>query len=321
MKTLILTKRDVLDLISMEMVIKEVEAAFKEMAAGKAKMPGKSYVSLEKGDFRAMPAALSGASGVKWVNVHPANWQLNLPTVMAVLIYSDPDTGYPLAIMDASEITAYRTGAASAIASRCLARPGADSLGLIGAGRQAHTQLQAHLELFNLKQIRVYDIDVERAQAFAQSYSSLPVSTGSIEEVCDSAIICTTTPATRPVVCFNWIKKGTHINAIGADAPGKQELETEILKNARLVADDIEQASKSGEINVPIKEGHLSPDNITATIGDCMTGRARCRINENDITVFDSTGIAIEDIAVARAIYNMAINKTRNRYLEVDFLS
>ncbi|MDD2251628.1 MAG: ornithine cyclodeaminase family protein, partial [Dehalococcoidales bacterium] len=294
---------------------------FKEMAAGKAKMPGKSYVSLEKGDFRAMPAALSGASGVKWVNVHPANWQLNLPTVMAVLIYSDPDTGYPLAIMDASEITAYRTGAASAIASRCLARPGADSLGLIGAGRQAHTQLQAHLELFNLKKIRVYDIDAKRAQAFAQSYSSLPICTSSIEEACNSAIICTTTPATRPVVRIDWIKKGTHINAIGADAPGKQELETEILKNARLVVDDIEQAAKSGEINVPIKDGHFSPDNIIATLGDCITGRASCRINENDITVFDSTGIAIEDIAVARAIYNMAINKTRNRYLEVDFLS
>jgi len=321
MKTLILTKGDVLDLISMKLVIKEVEVAFIELAAGTAKMPAKSYVSLEKGDFRAMPAALSGASGIKWVNVHPANWQINLPTVMAVLIYSDPETGCPLAIMDAGEITAYRTGAASAIASRCLANPGADSLGLIGAGRQAHTQLQAHMELFNLKHIRIYDIDNDRAQAFVQSYPGLPVSSGSIEEVCDSAIICTTTPATKPIVRLDWIKKGTHINAIGADAPGKQELETEILKNARLVVDDIEQASKSGEINVPIKQGHISPDTITATLGDCITGRARCRLNENDITVFDSTGIAIEDIAVARAIYNMAINKTRNRYLEVDFLS
>lgn len=321
MKTLILSKSDVLELINMKLVLEEVEKAFKEMIAGKAKMPPKSYISLEKGDFRAMPAALENASGVKWVNVHPSNDIYNLPTVMALIIYNDPETGYPLAVMDASEITAYRTGATSALASRCLSSPKASCLGLVGAGRQAYTQLQAHLELFTLERIKVFDIDKKRAQKLLESFPGLPISTAPIEEVCASEIVCTTTPAMHPVVKYHWIKEGAHINAVGADAPGKQELETGIIRNARVIVDDYEQSSAAGEINVPIQKGEYSIENISATLGDCITGRKQARLNDSDITIFDSTGIAIEDIAVARAIYNMAIEKEPGRYDEFDFLS
>src|SRR4030042_5435075 len=122
-------------------VINVVEEAFRMCGEGKGKMPAKVYLSLEHGDFRAMPGALPGCAGMKWVNVHAGNPSLGLPSVMAVLIYSDPETGYPLAIMDATEITAYRTGAAAAIASKYLARRSPHKMGVIGAGNPAHTQI------------------------------------------------------------------------------------------------------------------------------------------------------------------------------------
>jgi ornithine cyclodeaminase/alanine dehydrogenase-like protein (mu-crystallin family) len=239
---------------------------------------------------------------------------------MALIIYNDPETGYPLAVMDASEITAYRTGATSALASRCLSSPKASCLGLVGAGRQAYTQLQAHLELFTLERIKVFDIDKKEHR------SSLKVS-----PVCRSALL----PSKKfaPVKLFAHHtgnassgkipldQEGAHINAVGADAPGKQELETGIIRNARVIVDDYEQSSAAGEINVPIQKGEYSIENISATLGDCITGRKQARLNDSDITIFDSTGIAIEDIAVARAIYNMAIEKEPGRYHEFDFLS
>jgi alanine dehydrogenase len=321
MKTLILTKSDVLKLINMKMVIKEVEKAFNEMATGQARMPAKSYVPLEKGDFRAMPAALADASGVKWVNVHPHNREHNLPTVMATIIANDPETGYPLAIMEASEITAYRTGATSAIASRCLANPHASSIGLVGTGRQAQAQLEAHLELYEFSKINVFDIDEQRAKIFASYYPELEVSISTIEETCNSHIICTTTPTKTPLLKYEWINKGTHINAVGADAPGKQELESEIIKNAKVIVDDIEQVTKSGEINVPIQKGEFLKSEIFGTLCDCITNRINCRWNHDEITVFDSTGIAIEDIAVARAVYNAAKQAPAGTYLEVALFS
>ena len=150
MNTTFLSGKEIASLLDMKEVIRAVEDAFFDIASGKAKMPPKVYLSLDEGDFRAMPAAIPGAAGVKWVNVHPCNPAQGLPTVMATLIYNDPATGYPLAVMDASLMTAYRTGAASAIASKYLARKNISSLGLIGAGRQAVTQCLAHMELFDV---------------------------------------------------------------------------------------------------------------------------------------------------------------------------
>src|SRR5512136_3134709 len=155
MPTLLLSKNDVKGLLSMPAVIAVVEQALKDYAAGHARMPHKVYLDTENGDFRAMPASLSGAAGMKWVCAYPGNPAKGLPNVMATIIYSDPATGYPLAIMDATDITAYSTGATAAIASKYLARPDSHTLGVIGAGRQAYTQILAHAELFDLRQIKV----------------------------------------------------------------------------------------------------------------------------------------------------------------------
>lgn len=182
MPTLLLTSKDVTALLAMDEVIKAVEEAFREYGTGQAKMPPKSYIALEKGDFRAMPASLPGAAGIKWVNVHPANPALGLPTVMATLVLNDPQTGYPLAMMAATEITAYRTGAAAAIASRYLARADSRTLGLIGAGRQAHTQLMAHAELFKLEEVLVYDRSSAAMDKLVRAFPQTTVRPASLEE-------------------------------------------------------------------------------------------------------------------------------------------
>ncbi|MBI4185993.1 MAG: ornithine cyclodeaminase family protein [Chloroflexi bacterium] len=306
MSTLLLGGKDVRKLLNMTEVMEAVEQAFRYWALGKATMPAKAYLVLEHGDFRAMPAALPGCVGMKWVNVHPGNPALGLPTIMALLIYSDPATGYPLAVMDATEITAYRTGATAAIASKYLARQDARTLGIIGAGRQAHTQLAAHALVFPLRQINVFDLSPATTEKFIRSFPDYPVRGTSLEEAAASDIVCTVTPARAPFLKKKWLAPGAHINAIGADAEGKEELEPDILKEAVIVVDDLGQASAAGEVNVPLRKGIISLGNIYGTLGDIITGRKKGRQDSRTVTVFDSTGVAIEDVAVARFIYEKA---------------
>ncbi len=317
MSVMILGRKEVSELLDMPSVIESVKDAFIKLARGSALMPAKVYLELEKGDFRAMPSALPDSAGIKWVNVHPGNLSLGLPTVMAIYIYNDPDTGRPLAVMDATDITAFRTGAASAIASSLLARKGSKTLGIVGAGRQAYTQIQAHNVLFDLENVSVYDLDPEKTHKLASAMPGLPVEAASIEQVCSSDILCTITPARKPVISSGWIKPGTHINAVGADAPGKQELDTEILLKARVIVDDLEQASKAGEINVAVKEGRYSLEMVGATLAEVVTGNKTGRTDNNQVTIFDSTGIAIEDLAVARIIYSRAL-KSGRQYPSMD---
>jgi len=306
MPTLLLDRNAVKTLMRMADVIDVVEEAFRMCGEGKGKMPAKVYLSLEHGDFRAMPGALPGCAGMKWVNVHPGNPSLGLPSVMAVLIYSDPETGYPLAIMDATEITAYRTGAAAAIASKYLARRSPHKMGVIGAGYQAYTQILAHAELFNPISINAFDISKAAVDRLAQSLQHLSIRSCSVQEAAASDIVCTLTPSRSPVVKREWIIPGTHINAVGADAPGKQELEPSILKEAIVVVDDLTQASHSGEINVPIQKGLYSTNEVYGTLAEVIVGKKKGRADNKAITVFDSTGIAVEDIAVARLLFEKA---------------
>jgi alanine dehydrogenase len=306
MSTLVLDKKTVDSMLSMSATITATERAFREWTEGKGTMPAKAYLTLKEGDFRAMPAALPGGAGVKWVNVHPKNPSRGLPTVMAILIYNDPDTGYPLAVMDATSITAYRTGATAAIASKYLARPGARTIGLIGAGRQAYTQVMAHAELFAFDLIRIYDVDSAAANRLAISLPQFKTKVSSLAEAASSDIICTVTPARAPVVKKQYIHPGVHINAIGADAEGKEELEPDILKGAVVVVDDLRQASKSGEINVPIAKGLYAASDVYTTLGEIIAGHKPGRTDPDAVTIFDSTGVAIEDIAIARMIYEQA---------------
>jgi alanine dehydrogenase len=309
MPTILLTHRDVMNLMNMKEVITAVEAAFKDWTNGRGEMPPKSYLLLKKGDFRAMPAYLPGAAGVKWVNVHPENIGKGLPTVMAVIIYNDPSTGYPLAVMDATDITAYRTGATSAIAARYLARKESQTLGIIGAGQQAYTQILAHIEVFRFKQIRVYDIFSTAIDNLMKAFPGYPLQKSSLEEAVKSDIVCTLTTARAPLIKREWILPGTHINAVGADAQGKQELEPSILNDSIVVVDDIRQASHAGEMNVPVSQGVYKVEQVYATLGEIITGKKKGRVDEKVVTVFDSTGVAIEDISTAKLLYEKAIQR------------
>jgi alanine dehydrogenase len=255
---------------------------------------------------------------MKWVNVHPGNPAQGLPTIMAVVIYNDPETGYPLVIMDGTDLTAFRTGAASAVASKYLARKNAHTLGLVGAGRQAHTQLMAHAAIYDLKLVKVYDKSPEAVDKFICDFPRFRIEAHSLPETMDADIVCTVTPAHTPVVKREWVKPGLHINAVGADAHGKEELDPAVLNEAIIFVDDLRQASTSGEVNVPLTGGLLAPSRIQGALGELVAGLKLGRTSDNQITVFDATGLAIEDVACARLIYDKV--KDKEGYTRLNFI-
>jgi len=303
----------------MPAVIEAVEQAFKDLGNGQAQMPPKSYLVLDRGDFRAMAASIPEAVAMKWVNVHPQNPSGGLPTVMAIMVYNDPDTGYPVAIMDATHITAYRTGATAAIASKYLARQDSQTLGIIGAGRQAYTQILAHTHMFDFKLIKAFDLSRSRVERLIESFPENRIEACSLQEAAIADIVCTLTPAREPFLKKGWIMPGTHINAIGADAEGKEELEPAILKGAVVIVDDIRQAGMAGEINVPISNGIFSVDEVHGTLSEVIISSKQGRRDGSEITVFDSTGIAIEDVAVAKYVYEKA-KKEMASYISLDII-
>ncbi len=282
-----------------------VEAAFAEHGRGDIQMPPKVYVTFaEGGDFRTMPAYLPalGIAGVKIVNVHPHNRTRGLPTVMALTVIIDVETGTPQAIINATELTAMRTGAAGAVAARYLApRQSSVTLGVVGAGRQAEAQVEATAAALTIEEIRVWSRTRKSAEAFAARYSDYNARSVPIERACDCDVLTTTTPSTEPLVMADWVHEGTHINAIGADAPGKQELDPLLLMKAEVFVDDPRQAIHSGEVNVPISTGHYDPGRIAGTLGEVVTGKKR-RSSTDAITIFDSTGLAIQDLAIAALV-------------------
>ncbi|MBI4322704.1 MAG: ornithine cyclodeaminase family protein [Candidatus Omnitrophica bacterium] len=312
--TLILTQADIARLIGIPTAIRLVRQAFKTQALGQATMPPKLYLPLPRGDFRAMPAYLAqpACCGMKWVNVHPANPARGLPTIMAIIVLNDPATGVPLAVMDGLLITKLRTAAAAAVAARALARPNSRVVGLVGCGGQADAQVLALAELFHLDEVRVWGrIPGEAARFCVRLRRQLRVRWSPVAGikacVAEADLIVTITPSRRPLVMRQWVKPGAHINAIGADAPGKQELDAAILREALVVVDDRRQAIHGGEINVPVTKKQFSPKQIHATVGDILIGRKSGRTSAKQITVFDSTGLATHDISLAHAAYRLAL--------------
>jgi len=288
-------------------------------------MPQKVYLDLSEysGDFRAMPAYVKGLDKcvLKWVNSHPKNPKLGLPSVMAIIILSEPKTGVPLCIMDGTYATNLRTGAAGAVAAKYLARKDSNTVGIVGCGAQAETQLMALHEVFDIKRVKLWDPNpssvenlIKKTRGLKEKIIQAP-NIQSCVEGCD--IVVTATPSRKPIVKLEWLKRGVHINAIGADARGKQELEPQILKKAKVVVDSIEQASHGGEINVPLSEGIISKKDIYADIGEIVTGKKPARTSDEEITVFDSTGLAIQDAAIGDLIYRAALKKKKGMYIKL----
>jgi alanine dehydrogenase len=318
MKTLILTRHDVEKILTPVVANETVEKAFKAYSLGCTQMPPKSYLYFPKGDLRSMPAYLSGEgfdiAGVKCVNVHPQNAAGQMPSVMAVIILNDPQTGFPLAVMDGTYLTCLRTGAAGAIAAKYLSRKDSNVAGFVGCGAQARAQLSCLLEVRNIQKIKIWQFPkdkdcVREFKKWAQTtYGMETIVSPRMDDVTmNSDIVITTTPSRTPLV--NCVSPGTHINAIGADAPGKQEINPQILKQAKVVVDDWTQASHSGEINVPISLKKIMKRDVHALLGDIVAGKKRGRTSAKEITLFDATGLAIQDISCAYIVYKAFKNR------------
>jgi alanine dehydrogenase len=320
MHTLLLDSDDVDENTAYPELIAAIEDAFAAYERGDAQMPAKSYIDLPQynGDFRSMPAYLRvdesaldetgwDAAGIKWVNVHTDNDEkFDLPTVLGTMIYSDPRNAYPLAIMDGRELTMKRTGAAAAVATDHLAVADARSLGIVGAGVQAYTQLAAIATVRDIETVVVSDLDDERVRRFVETFAgAFDVRGGSVAEAAGCDVLSTVTPVESPIVSS--VGDHTHVNAMGADAAGKHELADDLLLDAKLVIDDHEQCTHSGEINVPYGRGILGDDDIHGEIGEIVVGAKPGRVDGDGVTVFDSTGLAIQDVAAAHVVYEHAI--------------
>jgi alanine dehydrogenase len=318
MKTLILTRQDVEKILTPPVANVTVEKAFRAYSLGRTQMPPKSYLYFPKGDLRSMPAYICGEgfdiAGIKSVNVHPQNAAFHLPSVMAVIILNDPQTGFPLAIMDGTFLTCVRTGAAGAVAAKYLSRKDSQVAGFVGCGAQARAQLACLMEVRDIQKIKIWQFPkdkecVRNFSAWARKTYKLEahVSPRMDAVTMNSDIVVATTPSRAPLV--NCVSPGTHINAIGADAPGKQEINPQILKQAKVAVDDWIQASHSGEINVPVSQKQMTKRDVHALLGDIVAGKKRGRTSAKEITLFDATGLAILDISCADIVYQALKNK------------
>ena len=333
---LILTQKEIEKLIPLKdikKVVDAVEKAFFDSGCGKVQMPAKLYLNFKKfnGDLRIMPSFSEtlGMAGTKLVNVHPENPRLRrsfggqkkigLKTVMAVITLNDPKTGVPLALMDGTYITALRTGASGAIAAKYLAKKKAESLGVVGAGVQALFQILAISKVKKLKEIVVCDIREKAVENLIKllAKEKIKIKKGEIKEVCGKDILVTTTPARKPIVKSKWIFPGTQINAIGADAAGKQELESSVFKKVKIIVDSWDQASHSGEINVPVTRKIIGKKDIRASLGEIVSGKKKGRKNDKEIILFDSTGLAVQDLYTADLIYKLAKRKKIGREINI----
>ena len=329
MKVLLLSEREIAELLSIKEVMKVVKNAFIEKALGYVQMPPKVYLSFSKynGDVRAMPAYLErlNVASVKIVNSHPENpKKFCMPTVSATVLLLDPRNGALLSIMGGNNITAIRTAAAGGIAAKYLAKRNSKTASFIGTGVQARAQLLALLAVFpKLEEIRACDISTEAAESFAAyaeseaSQSRIVVVENETATAKEADIIITTTPSKKPLILESMVSEGTHFNCIGADAPLKEELDPAILKKAKIVVDDWEQASHSGEINVPFSKGVLSKKDVWAELGDIIAGVKPGRVSNEEITVFDSTGLAIQDAATVELVYKKATSRKIGCFIDI----
>lgn len=324
-----MSEQEVIELLQIDEVMEAVENVFREKALGYAQMPPKVYLDFAKynGDVRAMPAYLErlDVASVKIVNSHPDNpRKFSMPTVSATVFLLDPRNGALLSIMGGNSITAMRTASAGGIAAKYLANRNSKTAGFIGAGVQARAQLLALLQVFpNLEEIRVCDISPKAAEAFASEAKNRAaqckiVVVGNEEETVHEAdVVVTTTPSKKPLVFDAWVSEGTHFNCIGADAPLKEELDPAILKRAKIVVDDWAQASHSGEINVPFSQGVLSRKDVWAELGEIVAGTKPARTSKKEITVFDSTGLAIQDAAAVELVYRKALSRKAGCFINI----
>jgi alanine dehydrogenase len=317
-KTLILSRSEMMGLLTPAEYNGCVEQAYRMHGERRFYMDPKAHIVLDKypGEWEAMPSYIEEpeAAACKWVSIRERNREkYDLPTVFSILIYTHPETGFPLAICDGSYHTVMRTGSAAAVSAKWLARKDSKTLAIVGAGNMAEGVLATCNEVFSWEDVRVWSRSQGTLDTFLRQqqpkYSAFKIrGSTDVEEVVRGAdVLVTVTPARGPIVKDEWISPGTHIAALGADKGGDQELDPRILQRARIFVDDIRQCRNDGEINVPLSLGLIKEQNIIAEIGAVITGKKAGRTSDKDITIFDSTGIALQDSATIPLEYQRAV--------------
>ncbi len=304
-------------ILTPSLVLEYVEKAYRYTAECKEhfQMPSKLYFFYEDGDMRVMPSVVDidgeKVSGMKIVSVHFQNKKRNLPVVIGFFVLVDSNTGSLLCVMDATYLTAMRTGAAGALSVKHILREkDSISLGIIGCGVQARTQLALISYVKKVHELIIYDVSEEAMEKFARFSQDLGFKAKKANSLFDfnhCDVVVTITPSNKPFLMLEHVQNVKLINAMGADGPGKQELSPEILKNSVVVVDNREQAIHGGEINVPLKKGQIDESIIFGEIGEIIAGIKK--IPPNKRVVFDSTGIAVLDVFVGYAIYKSAREK------------
>lgn len=329
---LVLSAEDIAKVFTMDDALEAVEDAYRQKALGQGVAWPMVYEQFTPGvadmDIRSGELAGSGAFGLKltaWFSENPAQ---GLPEIFGTTLLCDDATGKPTALLDASAITGLRTGAAAGLGAKWLARKDATQLMVAGCGHMSAFVVAGVLaacpgvtkvEVCNPVSPVAPDAAVERIRKevagilgacengrAASTYKIVAVADGA-QAAADADVIATVTPATSPIIKREWVRPGTHISCVGADMPGKQELESALVAAARVFVDDRAQAVSAGELEIPVQQGAIAPEDIVAELGEVIAGKAAGRQNADDITVFDTSGIAVQDLAASQVAYRRAI--------------
>lgn len=327
-KIKVLSKEDVANVLELKEVINVVEKVYMAKNSDLTEVwptifhdfiPGKADMDIKSGYLKK--EKLFGHKTVTWFS---ENSEKGIPTLIGVLIVFDAETGVPLGIMDASYITGIRTGAAGAIGAKYLARKESENLLIVGAGNQALFQIAAILTVLpNIKKIKVASREFIGAKKFIENISQkieceFGLETKNIifeavedleSAVKESHIIITVTPSRKSIIKKEWVQKGTHISCIGADMEGKQEIDSKIMKSSIIFVDDFEHCKHVGEIEKALKHSLITEDDIVGEIGELLLDKKKGRKNDDQITIFDATGMALLDIATAKVALQLANEK------------
>lgn len=323
----VMSRKDIMQVLTMPVTIAAVEAAYRCKASGEGIIwplityefdPGRADLDIKSGWISS-----ESVYGLKLVSWFGSNPRQGLPALYGTTLLFDGTTGAPIGLLDAEYVTGMRTGAAGAIGAKYLARPDAQSLLMVGAGHQALFQIAAALTaLPGLKVIRVHaPIHPQHARDFcdhlperlaeyvglerAQQVEISPVYNlqAAVE---DSGVIITATPSRAPLIRQEWVRPGTHLSCIGADMKGKQEIDEHLFAHARVYVDDIGQALSVGECEIPFEKGILTAEKVAGEIGQVICGASQGRGSADEVTIFDSTGIALQDILVSKTVLELA---------------
>ncbi len=295
----VISGRAVLDSIDPKAAIERTREAFERYGRGEWAMPAKVYLdSPPYGDFRAMPARGDGLALLKWVTSFPGNSAKGMPVVRGEALLSDAETGKELAVIECSSVTSLRTGAAAAVSAQVLAAEDAKTVGIIGCGVNGTWSARC-LAAAGFGPGVCADPRADAAQALADE---LGWRVGERAEAAAQDVVVTVTPGNEPVFLASDLREGQHVAVLGADAHGKREVELEAIGRCRLFCDEWEQASAGGELANGVEAEVIERDRVTQ-LGDVLVGRAEGRAGPDEITLFDSTGLAIQDLAICRAVY------------------